>query len=313
MCCVDCVFLVFCCPCYLLLVLDFSPSVFFLILVHALTQASDRGGAESATDAFEAVFLKRTPFVARHDAYVAVPFVSPGNEVLNTFLGGPGGAGAGSGKDKNSKKKSEGSKKKGKVADSALDRELCATLDLPPGQWLSRALPRLLGKALGDRHTLCVARCHEHWVTRATGGACGGGVKAEAGAAAAGRAAAGEGGASAMGNTTTAPSWRLGDASIFGSDNSSGSRMISSSNSGFSGVVVLGLDLDASQATRMVDRGPPADDPIAAPAFRHFWGERAELRRFKDGAIVEAVRQEEKNIMAVHAVVAPYLNENNSS
>ena len=41
--------------------------------------------------------------------------------------------------------------------------------------------------------------------------------------------------------------------------------------------------------SRIVDRGPPADAAAAAAEFRRFWGDRAELRRFKDGAIVEAV------------------------
>lgn len=244
--------------------------------------------------------------MARHDAYVAVPFVSPGNGLMNALLN----SGSGAGMDKKSKKTDASKKKKGgsnssqsavKVADSVLDRELCATLDLPPGQWLSRALPRLLGKALGDRHTLCVARCYDHWATKATTNNNSGGSGRTAALAAG--AAAGEGGVAAApstaGNTTTAPSWRLGDASIFGASSSSSSMCGGSGSSGsgssgvqngFSGVVVLGLDLDASQATRVVDRGPPADDPVAAPAFRHFWGEKAELRRFKDGAIVEAVK-----------------------
>lgn len=43
------------------------------------------------------------------------------------------------------------------------------------------------------------------------------------------------------------------------------------------------------QANRIVDRGPPADSGKAAAAFRQLWGERAEMRRFPDGAIHEAV------------------------
>jgi hypothetical protein len=53
---------------------------------------------------------------------------------------------------------------------------------------------------------------------------------------------------------------------------------------------VVGLDLDPAHAARIVDRGPAADDAAAAAAFRAFWGDKAELRRFKDGSIVEAVR-----------------------
>ena len=39
--------------------------------------------------------------------------------------------------------------------------------------------------------------------------------------------------------------------------------------------------LDPATALRMVDIGPPADDAAAAKAFRAFWGDRAELRRFQ--------------------------------
>ena len=40
---------------------------------------------------------------------------------------------------------------------------------------------------------------------------------------------------------------------------------------------------------RKIDRGPPAETDEAAEEFRNFWGQRAELRRFKDGSIVESV------------------------
>lgn len=38
--------------------------------------------------------------------------------------------------------------------------------------------------------------------------------------------------------------------------------------------------LDTGEALRAVDMGPPAESPKAA-AFRQFWGDRAELRRYK--------------------------------
>ncbi|KAG5179918.1 Nrap protein-domain-containing protein [Tribonema minus] len=53
--------------------------------------------------------------------------------------------------------------------------------------------------------------------------------------------------------------------------------------------LVVGLLLNAESAARAVDCGPSAEDAATAAAFRAFWGTRAELRRFKDGAIVEAV------------------------
>ncbi len=73
-------------------------------------------------------------------------------------------------------------------------------------------------------------------------------------------------------------------------------------------VVMFGLRLfsDNENATRLVDRGPPAsssssdvhqngedsnknENNSAAGIFRAFWGEKSELRRFKDGGIIEAV------------------------
>ncbi len=75
-------------------------------------------------------------------------------------------------------------------------------------------------------------------------------------------------------------------------------------------MVMLGLRLfpDNENATRLVDRGPPASSSDqngeendgstttnllvtnnSATIFRAFWGEKSELRRFKDGGIVEAV------------------------
>ncbi|KAL1700082.1 Nrap protein [Schizophyllum commune] len=53
----------------------------------------------------------------------------------------------------------------------------------------------------------------------------------------------------------------------------------------------IGLLHDPEHAFRLVDHGPPADDPNPAhpAAFRALWGPKAELRRFKDGRITESV------------------------
>jgi U3 small nucleolar RNA-associated protein 22 len=40
---------------------------------------------------------------------------------------------------------------------------------------------------------------------------------------------------------------------------------------------------------RLVDHGPPAEDKMKAAKFQKFWGEKAELRRFRDGSIVESL------------------------
>jgi U3 small nucleolar RNA-associated protein 22 len=53
------------------------------------------------------------------------------------------------------------------------------------------------------------------------------------------------------------------------------------------GLVVL--HSDPAVAWRVVDAGPPAEEAAKCKAFRSFWGPKAELRRFADGAITEAV------------------------
>ncbi|KAG5642940.1 hypothetical protein DXG03_001857 [Asterophora parasitica] len=56
-------------------------------------------------------------------------------------------------------------------------------------------------------------------------------------------------------------------------------------------VIFIGLIHNPSAAFRLVDHGPAADedDETKVKAFRDFWGDKAELRRFKDGRIIESV------------------------
>ena len=61
------------------------------------------------------------------------------------------------------------------------------------------------------------------------------------------------------------------------------------------GVVLIGMLVDAAHVNRTVDHGPPAEDKKAASSFRNFWGEKAELRRFKDGSIHESLIWTEKS------------------
>ncbi|KDN39740.1 hypothetical protein RSAG8_08658, partial [Rhizoctonia solani AG-8 WAC10335] len=53
--------------------------------------------------------------------------------------------------------------------------------------------------------------------------------------------------------------------------------------------IELSLVLDQTEAPRLVDYGPPADDAAGSEVFRAFWGPKSELRRFKDGRILESV------------------------
>ncbi|KAI0916701.1 hypothetical protein AcV5_003115 [Taiwanofungus camphoratus] len=56
-------------------------------------------------------------------------------------------------------------------------------------------------------------------------------------------------------------------------------------------IIYIGVILDTEHAFRLVDHGPAAaeQDSEMAKRFRELWGDKAELRRFKDGSIVESV------------------------
>ncbi|EED14154.1 pre-rRNA processing protein Utp22 [Talaromyces stipitatus ATCC 10500] len=53
--------------------------------------------------------------------------------------------------------------------------------------------------------------------------------------------------------------------------------------------ISIGLILDPENANRIVDHGPAAEMQEEAAAFRAFWGDKAELRRFRDGSILESL------------------------
>ncbi|KAH8827847.1 Nrap protein [Flagelloscypha sp. PMI_526] len=79
-------------------------------------------------------------------------------------------------------------------------------------------------------------------------------------------------------------------------------------------VIHLGLILNTENAFRLVDHGPAADDadPTHAAAFRGVWKDKAELRRFKDGRILESVVWDVKTAeekMHIPGMVVQYLLE----
>lgn len=53
--------------------------------------------------------------------------------------------------------------------------------------------------------------------------------------------------------------------------------------------IVLGFSINPETSQRAVDRGPPSDNHSEVQKFLDLWGKKAQLRRFKDGAIVQAV------------------------
>lgn len=57
----------------------------------------------------------------------------------------------------------------------------------------------------------------------------------------------------------------------------------------------VGFIADPLKVNRTIDHGPPTDEKQAATLFRRFWGRKAELRRFKDGRILECLVWSNKN------------------
>ena len=55
------------------------------------------------------------------------------------------------------------------------------------------------------------------------------------------------------------------------------------------GHAAVGLVLDPSECTKCVERGPSADDNEGSKVFCDIWKSKAEVRRFKDGSIVQSV------------------------
>jgi U3 small nucleolar RNA-associated protein 22 len=56
-----------------------------------------------------------------------------------------------------------------------------------------------------------------------------------------------------------------------------------------SNTIVIGFSVNPETSQRVVDRGPPSDKSTEVQLFKKLWGEKSQLRRFKDGAIVQAV------------------------
>ncbi|KAG6884333.1 hypothetical protein C0993_012058 [Termitomyces sp. T159_Od127] len=68
-------------------------------------------------------------------------------------------------------------------------------------------------------------------------------------------------------------------------------RALSQAHPSNASTIYIGLIHNPSTAFRLVDHGPTADEEDASTIqrFRDFWGDKAELRRFKDGRIIESV------------------------
>lgn len=70
--------------------------------------------------------------------------------------------------------------------------------------------------------------------------------------------------------------------------------------------VLFGVIFDSPQMSRQMEYGPPAEEQKDAARFRQFWGEKAELRRFKDGSILECVAWSSKQTFQICEEIASY-------
>ncbi|KAF2399987.1 Nrap protein [Trichodelitschia bisporula] len=73
--------------------------------------------------------------------------------------------------------------------------------------------------------------------------------------------------------------------------------------------VMIGFVVDAASYNRTVDHGPAAENKKEAASFRKFWGEKAELRRFKDGSILESLVWSTKEGSSIFRQIISYLVE----
>lgn len=76
------------------------------------------------------------------------------------------------------------------------------------------------------------------------------------------------------------------------------------------GQLLIAVNVDPANASRAVDHGPAAENKKEAAAFRKFWGEKAELRRFRDGSILESlVWTAKEGAMSILREIVSYLLE----
>jgi U3 small nucleolar RNA-associated protein 22 len=75
---------------------------------------------------------------------------------------------------------------------------------------------------------------------------------------------------------------------------SSAARELSQGHPPTQSIIQIGFILDSTKAFLLVDQGPSVEGAEKNPEFREFWGDKTELRRFKDGRILESVVWEVK-------------------
>ncbi|CAG8950864.1 hypothetical protein HYFRA_00003081 [Hymenoscyphus fraxineus] len=71
--------------------------------------------------------------------------------------------------------------------------------------------------------------------------------------------------------------------------------------------IVLYFVFDPANIDRLVDHGPSAEEKKKALKFQKFWGEKAELRRFKDGSILESLVWKSASTYGVFQEIVTYI------
>lgn len=71
--------------------------------------------------------------------------------------------------------------------------------------------------------------------------------------------------------------------------------------------VLVCVLFDPANIDRLVDHGPSAEEKKAAAKFQKFWGEKAELRRFKDGSILESLVWAPGSVHSIFKDIVVYL------
>lgn len=72
------------------------------------------------------------------------------------------------------------------------------------------------------------------------------------------------------------------------------------------GCITAGIFLNGTKCHRLMDHGPSAENKKEAASFRQFWGKKAELRRFKDGSILESVfwgESKDHKLPVIHQII----------
>ncbi|TVY42334.1 U3 small nucleolar RNA-associated protein [Lachnellula subtilissima] len=71
--------------------------------------------------------------------------------------------------------------------------------------------------------------------------------------------------------------------------------------------LLVSVVFDPANIDRLVDHGPAAEEKKKAAKFQKFWGEKAELRRFKDGSILESLVWKTGSTYSIFQDIVSYL------